>query len=111
MDKETGIRVGRTTKEVNESPEFRRLVTKRWVVSGVLLALLFVSYYGYILIVGLDKSLLARKIGVVTTLGIPLGVGVIVIAFLLTTIYVVWANGSYDPEVRRLKDELTEKEV
>lgn len=106
MDKHMGMRPGKTAKEVNESPEFRRLVAKRWAVSGVLLALLFASYYGYILIIGLDKPFLAQKIGVVTTLGIPLGVGVIIVAFVLTAVYVVWANRSYDPEVQRLKDEL-----
>jgi uncharacterized membrane protein (DUF485 family) len=35
-----------------------------------------------------------------------LGIAVIVIAFLLTAVYVVWANTSYDPEVDRLKKQL-----
>jgi uncharacterized membrane protein (DUF485 family) len=39
-------------------------------------------------------------------MAIPLGIGVIVIAFLLTAVYVVWANSSYDPEVERLKGQL-----
>lgn len=41
-----------------------------------------------------------------TTLGIPIGIGVIVFAFIITAIYVVWANSSYDPEVERLKKQL-----
>jgi uncharacterized membrane protein (DUF485 family) len=102
MDKFTVAQ--RTAQEVLDSPEFKRLVRKRWLVSGVLLALLFTTYYGYILIVGLDKAFLAQKIGVVTTLGIPLGVGVIVFSFILTAIYVHWANTKYDPEVQRLRD-------
>jgi uncharacterized membrane protein (DUF485 family) len=36
------------------------------------------------------------------TLGILLGAGVIVAAWLLTLVYVRWANRVYDPELRRL---------
>ena len=96
----------KTTHEVIESPEFKRLVSKRWTVSLVLLALLFVSYYGYILLIATNKALVATKVGVVTTLAIPLGVGVIVFAWALTAYYVGWANKSYDPEVERLKGQL-----
>ncbi len=96
----------KTTHEVIESKEFKRLVSKRWTVSIILLVLLFVSYYGYILLVGLNKALVATKIGEVTTLGIPLGIASILIAWVLTAYYVVWANKSYDPEVERLKGEL-----
>jgi len=31
---------------------------------------------------------------------------VIIVAFVLTAFYVVWANKSYDPEVERLKNQL-----
>ena len=34
-----------------------------------------------------------------TTLGIPLGAAVIVGAWVLTAVYIVWANRHYDPEV------------
>lgn len=87
-----------------ESREFKHLVAKRWSVSIVLTIILFVIYYGYILLIGYNKPLLATKIGEYTNLGIPMGVGVIVLSWVLTVIYVVWANKSYDPEVKRLKD-------
>ncbi len=96
----------KTTHEVIESADFKRLVSKRWTVSLVLLALLFVSYYGYILLIATDKAFVSQKIGEVTTLAIPLGIASIVIAWLLTAYYVMWANKSYDPEVERLKGEL-----
>jgi uncharacterized membrane protein (DUF485 family) len=54
-----------------DSPEMRRLVARRWAISLLLTAALFVAYYGFILLVALDKGLLARRVGVVTTLGIP----------------------------------------
>jgi uncharacterized membrane protein (DUF485 family) len=96
----------KSANEVIESKEFKRLVAKRWSVSMVLLAILFVTYYGYILLVATNKELVSQKIGEVTTLAIPLGIAAIVIAWVLTAFYVAWANKSYDPEVERLKGEL-----
>jgi uncharacterized membrane protein (DUF485 family) len=88
------------------SPAFRHLVRRRWMVSLVLLAALFATYYGYILLIAYDKPFMAQRIGAVTTLGIPLGVAVILVSWVLTALYVVWANASYDPEVRRLRDQV-----
>jgi uncharacterized membrane protein (DUF485 family) len=96
----------KSAHEVIESSDFKRLVKKRWSVSMILLAFLFVSYYGFILLVATNKTLVNTKIGEVTTLAIPLGLGAIVIAFVLTAVYVAWANKSYDPEVERLRAQL-----
>ncbi len=93
----------KSVHELIESPEFKKLVRTRWTVSLILLALLFVSYYGYILVIAADKAFVSQKIGEVTTLAIPLGIASIVIAWVLTAYYVFWANKSYDPEVERLK--------
>jgi uncharacterized membrane protein (DUF485 family) len=99
-------RAQRPAHEIIESKDFKRLVAKRWSVSMVLLAILFVTYYGYILLVATNKELVSQKIGEVTTLAIPLGIAAIVVAWVLTAFYVAWANKSYDPEVERLKGEL-----
>ena len=96
----------KTTHEMLESPDFKKLVRGKWTISIILTLLLFVVYYGYILLVATDKPFLAHKIGQYTTLGIPLGVGVIVAAWVLTAIYVVWANRVHDVEVSRLLDEM-----
>jgi uncharacterized membrane protein (DUF485 family) len=96
----------RSAAEVVASPEFKALVKRRWSVSLLLLTLLFVSYYGFILLVAGDKTFVSQMVGENTPLAIPMGVGVIVFAWLLTALYVAWANRSYDPEVERLKGEL-----
>lgn len=100
----------KTAHELIESPDFKALVKKRWTVSFVLLTLLFVGYYGYILLVATNKALVAQTItsgdGAIVNLGIVMGIGTLVFAWVLTAIYVVWANKSYDPEVERLKDQL-----
>jgi uncharacterized membrane protein (DUF485 family) len=58
-----------------------------------------------------DKRVMARRIGDVTTLGIPLGIGVILISWALTAFYVVWANRVHDVEVRRLKDKAEREQL
>ena len=95
-----------SNKEMLESPEFKALKSKRWTVSLILLAGVFIVYYGYIMLIAYNKAFMASKISVdsVTTWGIPLGIGTIVIAWILTFIYVLWANSVYDTEVKRLKD-------
>jgi uncharacterized membrane protein (DUF485 family) len=95
-----------SAQTVLDSPELRRLVGRRWTISLLLTAALFLAYYGFILLVALDKELLARRVGAVTTLGIPLAVAVIVVAWALTAIYVAWANRAYDPAVDALRRRL-----
>jgi uncharacterized membrane protein (DUF485 family) len=95
-----------TARQMLDSPEFKAMVTKRWTISVILTAILFVIYYGYIVMIAVNKPFMAQKIGEVTTLGIPLGVLVILLSWVLTAIYVIWANKSHDPEVRDLKSKV-----
>lgn len=98
--------MAKSAKEMLESADFKKLVSTRWSVSLVLLFLVFVVYYGYILLIAYNKPLMATKIGEYTTLGIPIGIAVIVLSWILTYIYVIWANNKYDNEVKRLKEQL-----
>jgi uncharacterized membrane protein (DUF485 family) len=95
--------MGKTAHEIVNSDRFKALVRKKWNVSMILTALLFASYYGYILVVAYGKDFLSTKVGEFTNWGIILGVGCIVFAWVLTAIYVVWANNVYDVEVDELK--------
>jgi uncharacterized membrane protein (DUF485 family) len=95
-----------TSQELLRSNDFRHLVARRWRVALLLAFALFVVYYGFILLVATQRGLLATRVGEVTTLGIVLGVVVLVLAWVLTATYVVWANRHYDPEVQRLRDRL-----
>jgi uncharacterized membrane protein (DUF485 family) len=96
-----------STRDLLASDEFRRLVIRRWTVSVILTGILFLVYYGYILLVAVDKPFLARRLGDgVTTLGIPLGVAVILVSWALTAVYVIWANSTHDTDVDRLRRRL-----
>jgi uncharacterized membrane protein (DUF485 family) len=94
--------------EMLRSKEFRGLVRRKWTVAALLSACLFALYYGYILLIAVDKDFLARKVGEHTTLGILLGAAVIVLSWVLTAVYVLWANGWYDRTVGELKSRVKE---
>ena len=96
-------------KEILESPKFHDLVKKRLTVSLSLTALMLFVYFGFILTIAFNKELLATKIGGHMTLGLPIGMSIIVFAWLLTGIYTRWANRNYDKSVRELRNEILEK--
>jgi uncharacterized membrane protein (DUF485 family) len=98
--------VTQTPRELLDSDDFRRLVARRWRLSLILTAALFVVYYGFILLVAVNKPLLSTRIGEAATLGILFGVLVIVLSWALTAAYVAWSNVHYDREAARLCDRL-----
>lgn len=84
--------------------KFDELVRRRWTVSLILTAIMLAIYYGFVLILAFDKELLSGKLaGGSMTLWIPVGIAVILIAWVLTGIYVFWANSTYDRLVREIK--------
>lgn len=90
--------------EVVADPRYQQLVQRRGRFTWTLSIIMLVAYFGYIALVAFDKSLLAHPIGGgVTSLGIPVGVGLILLAILLTGLYVRRANKEYDPIVDALR--------
>ena len=69
--------------------------------------LMLVIYFGFFLLVAFDRSFLGTPLSGagVTTIGIPIGLAVIVSAFVLTGIYVVKANARYDELTRQIVEE------
>ncbi|MFJ7441644.1 DUF485 domain-containing protein [Methylorubrum thiocyanatum] len=94
------------TDRVARSPQFRQLVSERTRFSWILTVLMLVVYFSFIGLIAFDKSLLAVKIGTTSSLGLVLGVGVILFAFVLTGIYVARANSRYDALSAELKRSL-----
>ena len=89
-----------------DSPEFKKLVSKRWSVSLTLTIIMLVVYIGFLLVVAFSKESLAVKISPNLTWAIPIGLGLILFAWILTGIYVFWANNNYDEAVKELKDKV-----
>jgi uncharacterized membrane protein (DUF485 family) len=85
------------TTRVLSDPKYHELKQKRTRFGLWLTLAMLVVYYGFILLVAFDKPFLATPIaGGVTTIGMPLGLGVIVFTIVITAIYVRRANGEYD---------------
>ncbi len=76
----------------------------RWKIAGTLTAAMMLIYFGFIVLIAYHKDLLARQVTRGLTLGILLGALVIVSSWVLTWIYVRWANAHYDTEVGAMNE-------
>jgi uncharacterized membrane protein (DUF485 family) len=86
-----------TVQKIQSHPKYLELRTKRNRLGIFLTALMLIVYYGYIALIAFDKKFLAQPIGTgVTSLGIPIGMGVIIFTIVITGIYVRRANGEFD---------------
>ena len=84
--------------------KLRALVARRSRIAGVLTAIMLIAYFGFIALVAFGKDSAGTLLGSTSiSLGIALGAGLIILAPILTTIYVRWANHTYDKEVASLK--------
>ncbi|MDM0043080.1 DUF485 domain-containing protein [Variovorax dokdonensis] len=83
--------------KIQSHPKYQELRRKRNRFGWFLTALMMVVYYGYVALIAFDKPFLAKPIGAgVTTIGIPIGLGVIVFTIVITAIYIRRANGEFD---------------
>jgi uncharacterized membrane protein (DUF485 family) len=81
----------------------RSLARTRWRVALGLTTVMILVYFGFILLIAFDKPLMARLLAPGLSVGVIVGALVIVAAWLLTLIYVRWANRVYDPALERLR--------
>jgi len=82
---------------ISSSPRFQELVAKRDRLTWRLTAAVLAIYFTFVLIVAFVPSVLAIPLGTgVTTIGIPVGILIILAAFGLTGIYVRKANSEFD---------------
>ena len=93
-------------KKVRANPKFAELVHRRTKLATTLTIAMLVVYYGFVLLVAYAKPFLATPIGAgLTTIGVTLGVGVILAAFVLTGIYVAKANKDFDTLTAQIVEE------
>ena len=91
---------------IQANPKYQALKAKRSAFGWLLTLLMMVVYYGYIALIAFDKELLAKPLGAgVTTLGIPLGMGVIIFTIIITGIYVRRANSEFDSLTKQILEE------
>ena len=93
---------------IEANPKYHELKRKRSSFGWLLSVLMLLVYYGYVGLIAFDKELLAQPLGAgVTTLGIPIGLGVIVFTVLITGLYVRRANGEYDRLTAEILEDAT----
>ncbi|EAM8864076.1 DUF485 domain-containing protein [Salmonella enterica] len=80
-----------------QNPKFKEMVHKKSMLSWTLTGIMLFVYVGFMLLVGYNKEFLLSSIsGGVTTWGIPLGLGIIVLSFILCGVYSYIANNKLD---------------
>jgi uncharacterized membrane protein (DUF485 family) len=89
-----------------QDPDFRRLVSQKNTISWILTAIQLALYFGFIGLIAFQKPFLGTKVSGSITIGIPVAVGTIVFSWILTGIYIWWANSRYDEMVRKIKDKV-----
>lgn len=82
--------------------ELRALSRARARVAGALTVAMIALYFGFIALIAFNKPMLGRLLSPGLSVGIVLGALVIVVSWLLTWVYVRWANSTYDEGLRRL---------
>ncbi|WP_120996995.1 DUF485 domain-containing protein [Stutzerimonas urumqiensis] len=94
--------------QIQNNPKFRELVARRERFAWLLSALMLGLYLAFILLIAFEPQWLGTRIDPdsTTTWGIPVGVGLIVSAFVLTGIYVRRANGEFDDLTRAVLAEV-----
>ena len=94
------------TARIASNPKYQQLKARRSRLGWWLALAMMVVYYGFILLVAFDKPFLATRIGAgVTTIGMPIGLGVIVFTIVITAIYVRRANSEYDTLTEQIAKE------
>jgi len=91
--------------ELLQDPDFVQLKSSKWTISLILGALVFILYYGFVLLMAYNKPFFANKIWGLYV-GIPIGVFVLASTILITVVYVYWANRTYDDLVAKVVEKL-----
>jgi uncharacterized membrane protein (DUF485 family) len=85
-------------------PKYQELKAKRSSFGWMLTAMMMVVYYGFILLVAFNKEFLTQKLGAgVMTVGMPVGLFVIVFTIVITGVYVRRANSEFDDLTEEIK--------
>jgi uncharacterized membrane protein (DUF485 family) len=93
-------------EDILNDPDFLSLVSRRNRIAWILTILELVLYFGFISLVAFNKPFLSMKMTGAITIGIPIAVGTILLSWVLTGIYIRWANQTYDTLVNNVKEKV-----
>lgn len=100
------------TQALMANPKFQRLTRARARLGWTLAAIMWIIYFGFILLVAFNKrdgEILSAKIapGSTTSVAIVAGFAILIATFVITAIYVVVANSTFDRLSRELRTEVS----
>ena len=97
-------------EKIKANPDYQELISKRTGFAVKLSIAMLVVYFTFILTIAFNPSVLGTPMSSdsVTTIGIPIGIAVIVFAFVLTGIYTSRANGEFDDLTNKIKNSIKE---
>lgn len=98
----------RIAAEVLAHPKFKEMAKQKSLVGWTFSGIMFTVYVMYIWIIGTNPQFLATKVADegVTTLGIYVGIFIIVFSFLITLVYVTIANGKFETATKNVVQEI-----
>ena len=91
-------------KNIFRSKDFKSLIKRKSFISWLLSAVTLLTYFFFILLVAFFPEVLGLRISgeSIITIGIPIGVSIILLAFISTGIYVFIANREFDQTEKRI---------
>lgn len=86
------------TETIRQWPEYAALTRARKKIMWPLSIIIIAAYFALILTIAFTPEALGNPVGTgVTSLGITLGLGIILLCFVITGIYVYYANRVLEP--------------
>ncbi len=94
--------------KIKNDPKYQQLVSKRSRFAWTLSIIMLIIYYTFIMVIAFSPQTFALKISAtsVITIGIPIGILIILSAFVITGIYVWRANSEFDELTNQIKAEI-----
>lgn len=94
-------------KKIKDNPAYQELVTKRSSFAWKMTIAMLIVYYAFILTIAFSPETLGKSMGGVMTIGIPIGIMIILFSFIMAGIYTKRANGEFDDLVRKIKEDVS----
>lgn len=99
------VKAHHSAHEMLQDPEFQQLARRKNSMSITMTFIMMAAYFGFIFLLAFAPGVLSSRVANATS-GIPIGIGIILFAWILTGVYVRWANSEYDDMVARIKERL-----
>ena len=97
---------GHQFEAVQASPEFQELRNRLRRFVFPMTAVFLLWYFAYVMLGAFAHDFMATKVWGNINVGLLIGIGQFISTFLITFIYVRWANREFDPRAEAIRAEL-----